>query len=169
MTKARQRKNVKVVRTEWLYHSIGKWQRQDESQYLLPDKPGKAPPTSTTPPPQTEGEGEDTGVEDGEDQGSVSEGMDENHQPMSMDKDEITEHLKSVDWDDMEKEVEDFVGDMDDTDADSDARLAICFVYLPFIRFCYYGRGADQFSVALSAGHILSPRKLIILRLFICD
>ncbi|KAF9275813.1 Carboxy-terminal domain (CTD) phosphatase [Mortierella alpina] len=121
VTKARQRKNVKVVRTEWLYHSIGKWQRQDESQYLLPDKPGKAPPTSTTPPPQTEVEGEDTGIEDGEDQGSVSEGMDENHQPMSMDKDEITEHLKSVDWDDMEKEVEDFVGDMDDTDADSDA------------------------------------------------
>ncbi|KAF9561833.1 Carboxy-terminal domain (CTD) phosphatase [Mortierella alpina] len=121
VTKARQRKNVKVVRTEWLYHSIGKWQRQDEAQYLLPDKPGKAPPTSTTPPPQTEVDEEDNGIEEGEDQGSVSEGMDENHQPMSMDKDEITEHLKSVDWDDMEKEVEDFVGDMDDTDADSDA------------------------------------------------
>lgn len=144
MTKARQRKNVKVVRTEWLYHSIGKWQRQDESQYLLPDKPGKAPPTSTTPPPQTEVEGEDTGIEDGEDQGSVSEGMDENHQPMSMDKDEITEHLKSVDWDDMEKEVEDFVGDMDDTDADSDARLAICFFFPCF--FSQRSWGGSLFS-----------------------
>ncbi|KAG0214111.1 Carboxy-terminal domain (CTD) phosphatase [Mortierella sp. GBA30] len=123
VTKARHRKNIKVVRPEWLYHSIGKWQRQDEFKYLLPDKAGKATPvTSTTPPPTTEGEeGEGTGVEDGEDQGNVSEGMDENHQPMSMDKDEITEHLKSVNWDDMEKEVEEFVGDMDDTDADSDA------------------------------------------------
>ncbi|KAF8938112.1 Carboxy-terminal domain (CTD) phosphatase [Dissophora ornata] len=116
--KARQRRNIKIVRPEWLYHSIGKWQRQDESQYLLLDPPNKSTLVSTTPPLLTEGE-EDTGVDE-DDQGGISEGMDENHRPLSIGNDEIDEHLKLVNWDDMGKEVEEFVGDMDDTDFDSD-------------------------------------------------
>jgi RNA polymerase II subunit A-like phosphatase len=125
--KAKQRKNVKIVRPEWLYHSIGKWQRQDESQYLLLEAPGKSTPVSATP--SQAADEDETGAEE-EDQGGISEGMDENHRPMSINKEEINEHLKAVNWDDMGKEVEDFVGDLDDTDFDSDTRLAtLC---LPF-------------------------------------
>ncbi|KAF9959433.1 Carboxy-terminal domain (CTD) phosphatase, partial [Modicella reniformis] len=118
--KAKQRKNVKIVRPEWLYHSTGKWQRLDESQYLLLEPPGKTTPISTTPPPPPATDGEEETGADEEDQGGISEGMDENHRPMSINKEEINEHLKSVNWDDMGKEVEDFVGDLDDTDFDSD-------------------------------------------------
>lgn len=107
---------------------MGKWQRQDESQYLLVEAPGKSTPVSSTPQQATDGE-EETGVEE-EDQGGISEGMDENHRPLSINKEEINEHLKTVNWDDMGKEVEDFVGDLDDTDFDSDTRLAI--LYPPF-------------------------------------
>ncbi|KAG0311893.1 Carboxy-terminal domain (CTD) phosphatase [Dissophora globulifera] len=117
--RARQRKHIKIVRPEWLFHSVRKWQRQDESQFLLEGAIKPLPPSTTPPPPQTDGE-EDTGLEEEEDQGGISEGMDENHRPLSIDKDEINEHLKSVNWDDMDKEVEDFVGDLDDTDFDSD-------------------------------------------------
>ncbi|KAG0358153.1 Carboxy-terminal domain (CTD) phosphatase [Gamsiella multidivaricata] len=116
---ARKRRDIKVVRPEWLYRSIGKWQRQEESDYPLLDGPGKSAIMSTTPPPTELEEEVDMGaVED--DPGSVSEGMDENHRPLSIDKDMVNEHLKSVDWDDLDKEVEDFVGDLDDTDFDSD-------------------------------------------------
>lgn len=126
MIKARQRKKVKIVRPEWLYHSIGKWQRQDESKYLLLEAPGKSTPVPSTPSQTTDGDAEDeTGAED-EDQGGVSEGMDENHIPLSINKELVNEHLKTVNWDDMGKEVEDFVGDLDDTDFDSDTRLATC-------------------------------------------
>ncbi|KAF9111141.1 Carboxy-terminal domain (CTD) phosphatase [Mortierella sp. AM989] len=116
--KARRRKHIKIVRPEWLYHSVAKWEKQDESKYLLQEAPGKSTSNSTTPPILTEGE-EDTGIEE-DDQGGISEGMDENHRPLSINNDEINEHLKSVNWDDMEKEVEDLVGDMDESDFDSD-------------------------------------------------
>ncbi|KAF9190720.1 Carboxy-terminal domain (CTD) phosphatase [Haplosporangium sp. Z 11] len=126
VAKARRRKDVKVVRPEWFFHSIGRWRRQDESLYLHPDKPGKpaatvtAAATSTTPPPMTETE-EDTGVEEDEDdQGGISEGMDENHRPLSIGSERVNEKLMKVNWDDMDKEVEEFVGDLDDTDFDSD-------------------------------------------------
>ncbi|KAF8982184.1 Carboxy-terminal domain (CTD) phosphatase [Entomortierella lignicola] len=119
--KARRRKNIKIVRPEWLYHSIAKWKKQDETQYLLQKAPGKSTSNSTTPPMLTEGE--DTGIEDEDDQGGISEGMDENHRPLSINNDEINEHLKGVDWDDMEKEVEELVGDMDESDFDSDTSV----------------------------------------------
>ncbi|KAF9430213.1 hypothetical protein BGZ76_000929, partial [Entomortierella beljakovae] len=115
--KARRRKNIKIVRPEWLFNSITKWEKQDETQYLLQSVRGKASSNSTTPPMLTEGE--ETGAED-DDQGGISEGMDENHRPLSMNNEEINEHLKSVNWDDMEKEVEDLVGDIDESDFDSD-------------------------------------------------
>ncbi|KAG0012900.1 Carboxy-terminal domain (CTD) phosphatase [Entomortierella chlamydospora] len=116
--KARRRKNIKIVRPEWLYHSIAKWKKQDEAQYSFQDASGKSTSNSTTPPILTEGE-EDIGIED-DDLGGISEGMDENHHPLSINNDEINEHLKSVNWDDMEKEVQELVGDMDESDFDSD-------------------------------------------------
>ncbi|KAK3809543.1 MAG: hypothetical protein J3Q66DRAFT_72126 [Benniella sp.] len=127
--KARQRKKVKIVRPEWLYHSIGKWQRQDESKYLL-EASKKSTPAPSTPAQATDADDE-TGAEE-EDQGGVSEGMDENHIPLSINKEEVNEHLKTVNWDDMGKEVEDFVGDLDDTDFDSDTRLATLFFFFFF-------------------------------------
>lgn len=134
MVKARQRKKVKIVRPEWLYHSIGKWQRQDESKYLLLEAPGKSTPVPSTPSQMTDADAED--AED-EDQGGVSEGMDENHIPLSINKEEVNEHLKTVNWDDMGKEVEDFVGDLDDTDFDSDTRLATTFHFFSFFSFAF--------------------------------
>lgn len=135
MIKARQRKKVKIVRPEWLYHSIGKWQRQDESKYLL-EAPKKSTPAPSTPVQATDADDE-TGAEE-EDQGGVSEGMDENHIPLSINKEEVNEHLKTVNWDDMGKEVEDFVGDLDDTDFDSDTRLATFFFFPSTYFFTFF-------------------------------
>ncbi|KAF9127715.1 Carboxy-terminal domain (CTD) phosphatase [Mortierella sp. 14UC] len=107
---ARRRKNVKIVRPEWLYHSIGKWQRQNEADYLLPELANKSPPISTTPPhnPEDEKDGGDTEGNESEDQGGVSEGMN-NIEPVTIEG-----------WDDMAKELEEELGDLDDTDFDSD-------------------------------------------------
>ncbi|KAI1314709.1 Carboxy-terminal domain (CTD) phosphatase [Mortierella claussenii] len=118
---ARRRKNIRIVRPEWLYDSIAKWQKQDESKYLLLDEAGKSTLTSTTPPPLAE-DLEDDGVEDEEDdQGGISEGMDENHRPLSIDKAMMNEHLNSMNWDDLEKEIADELGeDLDDSEFDSD-------------------------------------------------
>ena len=52
----------------------------------------------------------------------VSEGMDENHEPLSVGNNFVNEGLKAMNWDDLEKEIEDNVSDLDDTDFDSDTR-----------------------------------------------
>ncbi|KAF9085216.1 Carboxy-terminal domain (CTD) phosphatase [Mortierella sp. GBA35] len=101
---ARKRKSVKIVRPEWLYHSIGKWQKQNEADYVLPELANKPSPVSTTPPHAPE----DENVDDDEDQGGISEGM----------SDVPPVHIEK--WDDMYKELEDELGDLDDTDFDSD-------------------------------------------------
>ncbi|KAG0273234.1 Carboxy-terminal domain (CTD) phosphatase [Linnemannia exigua] len=110
---ARRRKNVKIVRPEWLYHSIGKWQRQNEADYVLPELANKSPPISTTPPHNPEDERIDGGVEgnESEDQGGISEGMNN------------VEPVKIEGWDDMAKELEEELGDLDDTDFESDTRV----------------------------------------------
>ncbi|KAF9908913.1 Carboxy-terminal domain (CTD) phosphatase [Linnemannia zychae] len=107
---ARRRKNVKIVRPEWLYHSIGKWQRQNEADYVLPELANKSPPISTTPPHNPEDEKDVASAEgnESEDQGGVSEGMN-NIEPVTIEG-----------WDDMAKELEEELGDLDDTDFDSD-------------------------------------------------
>ncbi|KAF9924407.1 Carboxy-terminal domain (CTD) phosphatase [Linnemannia zychae] len=107
---ARRRKGIKIVRPEWLYHSIGKWQRQNEVDYVLPELAKKSSPTSTTPPHMPEDEKDDGGVEGNEDEdlGGVSEGL------------SSIEPVKIEVWDDMYKELEDELGDLDDTDFDSD-------------------------------------------------
>ncbi|KAF9430350.1 Carboxy-terminal domain (CTD) phosphatase [Podila epigama] len=117
-TKALAR-GLKVVKPEWLYHSISKWKKQDEAQYQLGKSKATTSPVSTTPPaPPEEDEEIDSGSE--KEDGGVSEGMDENHEPLSVGNNFVTEGLKSMNWDDLDKEVEDFVGDLDDTDFDSD-------------------------------------------------
>ncbi|KAF9913635.1 Carboxy-terminal domain (CTD) phosphatase [Lobosporangium transversale] len=128
VNKARQNKKIHIVRPEWLYDSIAKFQKQDESKYLLLGDAGKSTSTATTPQSQAEG-GEDTGLDDDsiddEDQGGISEGMDENHNPLSIDKAVINEHLKAMNWGDLEKEIEDEVGDdLDESEFDSDTSNA---------------------------------------------
>ncbi|KAG0093488.1 Carboxy-terminal domain (CTD) phosphatase [Podila epicladia] len=91
----RMARGIKVVKPEWLFHSFSKWRRQDETPYLLVE-------------------------ESNEDDGGVSEGMDENHEPLSVGNNFVNEGLKAMNWDDLEKEIEDNVSDLDDTDFDSD-------------------------------------------------
>ncbi|KAK3841313.1 MAG: hypothetical protein J3R72DRAFT_154238 [Linnemannia gamsii] len=132
---ARRRRNVKIVRPEWLYHSIGKWQRQNEADYVLPELANKSPPISTTPPHNPEDERIDGGMEgnESEDQGGISEGMN-NVEPVKIEK-----------WDDMAKELEEELGDLDDTDFESDTRLAtLCF------GICLFSGGSFTFIALLS-------------------
>ncbi|KAF9333960.1 Carboxy-terminal domain (CTD) phosphatase [Podila minutissima] len=109
----RMARGIKVVKPEWLFHSFSKWQRQDETPYLLVEESSMAP-ISTTPKDDPIEESED------EDDGGVSEGMDENHEPLSVGNNFVNEGLKAMNWDDLEKEIEDNVSDLDDTDFDSD-------------------------------------------------
>lgn len=108
-------RGIKVVKPEWLFHSFSKWQRQDEAPYLLVEASSMAP-IFTTPKDDPIEENED------EDDGGVSEGMDENHEPLSVGNNFVNEGLKAMNWDDLEKEIEDNVSDLDDTDFDSDTR-----------------------------------------------
>ncbi|KAF9978783.1 Carboxy-terminal domain (CTD) phosphatase [Actinomortierella ambigua] len=128
--KARRMKGVKIVKPEWLYHSISKWKKQDEAEYVLPElievklnKSGNE--RSTTPPgapPGTEDEldGLDESIES-DNQSTISEGMDENHRPLSISNEEMEEHMKNVEWSALAQEVEDELGDLSETDMDSDA------------------------------------------------
>lgn len=110
VSEARKRRNVKIVRPEWLYHSIGKWQRQNEADYVLPELANKSSPRSTTPPHNPEDEKNVGGAEGNgeEDQGGVSEDMG------------TIQTINNNVWEDVAKELEDELGDLDDTDFDSD-------------------------------------------------
>ncbi|KAG0299336.1 Carboxy-terminal domain (CTD) phosphatase, partial [Linnemannia gamsii] len=110
VSEARRRKHIKIVRPEWLYHSIGKWQRQNEADYVLPELAYKSSPTSTTPPPNPDDEKNVGGAEgnEEEDQGGVSEDMG------------TIQTINNDVWEDAAKELEDELGDLDDTDFDSD-------------------------------------------------
>lgn len=117
VSEARRRKHIKIVRPEWLYHSIGKWQRQSEADYVLPELAYKSSPASTTPPHNPEDEKNFGGAEgnEEEDQGGVSEDMG------------TIQTINNDVWEDAAKELEDELGDLDDTDFDSDTRLATLF------------------------------------------
>ncbi|KAF9155976.1 Carboxy-terminal domain (CTD) phosphatase [Actinomortierella ambigua] len=128
--KARKMKGVKIVKPEWLYRSISKWEKQDEAAYALPEltglKVGKSGnERSTTPPgapPGTEDELDDVDESiESDNQSTISEGMDENHRPLSISNEEMEEHMKNVEWGALAQEVEDELGDLSETDMDSDA------------------------------------------------
>ncbi|KAF8932432.1 Carboxy-terminal domain (CTD) phosphatase [Haplosporangium gracile] len=110
VSEARRRKHVKLVRPEWLYHSIGKWQRQNEADYVLPEFANKSSSRSTTPPHNPEDEKNVGGAEgnEEEDQDGVSEDMG------------TIQTINNNVWEDAAKELEDELGDLDDTDFDSD-------------------------------------------------
>ncbi|KAF9544764.1 Carboxy-terminal domain (CTD) phosphatase [Mortierella hygrophila] len=110
VSEARRRRNVRIVRPEWLYHSIGKWQRQNEADYILPELANKSSPRSTTPPHNPEDEKNVGGAEGNgeEDQGGESEDMG------------TIQTINNNVWEDVAKELEDELGDLDDTDFDSD-------------------------------------------------
>lgn len=97
-----------------MYHSIGKWQRQNEADYVLPELANRSSPRSTTPPHNPEDEKNVGGAEGNgeEDQGDVSEDMG------------TIQTINNNVWEDVAKELEDELGDLDDTDFDSDTRLA---------------------------------------------
>ncbi|KAG0232037.1 Carboxy-terminal domain (CTD) phosphatase [Actinomortierella wolfii] len=128
--KARTMKNVKIVKPEWLYRSISKWKKQDEAAYALPELSGpkstkSGNERSTTPPgapPGTEDEMDDLDDSiESDNQSTISEGMDENHRPLSITNEEMEEHMKKVEWSALAQEVEDELGDLSETDMDSDA------------------------------------------------
>ncbi|KAG0054606.1 Carboxy-terminal domain (CTD) phosphatase [Gryganskiella cystojenkinii] len=133
VTQARRQGNVTIVRPEWLYHSTGRWQRQDENEYLLfEQRPSKSQQQRSTTPPmpppgvETVATDTDAGMTSAdetrtEDERGVAEGMDENNEPLSEYSLQTSHQLKDVDWSDMGKEIEDELGsDLDETDIDSD-------------------------------------------------
>ncbi|KAI0026888.1 hypothetical protein K488DRAFT_64041 [Vararia minispora EC-137] len=105
---ARKRRGVKVVWLQWFTESIAKWERQDETPYLI-DGPASAPDTAASSPimgadqissdPEPDADDWDTGV--------VAEPV------ASVD-------LSEVAWDDVNAELEEFLaeGDSDDDDED---------------------------------------------------
>ena len=149
VTQARRNRKIVIVRPEWLYHSTGRWIRHNEQDYLLPD-PRRPPPQqpqkqqrSTTPPMPPPGEMDgvaatpsvlaeplvETPVEQtstpAADTTAMAEDIRTDDEVTGVFSEEMREKMNSVDWSDVTKEVEDFVGsEMDETDFDSDTRLA---------------------------------------------
>jgi RNA polymerase II subunit A-like phosphatase len=149
VTQARRNRHIVIVRPEWLYHSTARWRRHNEQDYLLPDP--RRPPAqqphhqqrSTTPPmppPPSETSSASTTTEataaatttstPSNTEAPLAEEVrtdDEmsNSEVTGEFTDEMRQKMNSVDWSDVQKEVEDFVGsEMDETDFDSDTRLA---------------------------------------------
>ncbi|GJJ71154.1 RNA polymerase II subunit A C-terminal domain phosphatase [Entomortierella parvispora] len=143
VTQARRKGNIWIVRPEWLYHSTGRWKRQEEKDYLLPD-PRRPPPQqpqrqqrSTTPPMPPPGDMVDTLTatpsslpatepdtpmeETATPSADAAEDVRTDDEVTGVFSPEMREKMNSVDWSDVTKEVEDFVGsEMDETDLDSD-------------------------------------------------
>ncbi|ORX98278.1 hypothetical protein K493DRAFT_280588 [Basidiobolus meristosporus CBS 931.73] len=85
---AQKMPHVLIVKLEWLLDSISHWERQDEKSYLIHD----------APPPRISLSGFDR---DG-DTGSIT-----------IDPNEMNEHMLRMDWSDAAREVEECLGDSD--------------------------------------------------------
>ncbi|OZJ04456.1 hypothetical protein BZG36_02785 [Bifiguratus adelaidae] len=122
---ARRMKGVVIVRPEWLYDSISKWERQDEKNYLLEPRSGH---------PNGEGGHEDEDLRDPNDNlfaADVEEALDEafadnkenEDEPLSISEEEMNKHWKATDWTEADREVEELMAESgtDWDDGTSDA------------------------------------------------
>ncbi|KAK9764920.1 CTD phosphatase Fcp1 [Basidiobolus ranarum] len=98
--------NVFIVRPEWLFDSISRWERQDEKFYLIEDTP-----SGSTQNPMFQSDEE---VFESGGQTSVNgtgEGIDDDQS--LIDDNEMKEHMLRMDWGDAAREVEEFLDDSD--------------------------------------------------------
>ncbi|KAL1920768.1 uncharacterized protein VTP21DRAFT_11403 [Calcarisporiella thermophila] len=105
---ARKREGVAIIRPEWLIDSINRWERQDEARYFLDF--GREARGTETP---------GTGNEDETPTGKVIDehhdyNNDENEQPFVINDEEINEHMQRIDWDDVDREVQEFLDESGD-------------------------------------------------------
>jgi RNA polymerase II subunit A-like phosphatase len=115
---ARRRGGIRIVWLAWFSDSIALWQRQDETPYLLDPS---HPPLSHGPGPDTTmtnaGTGADSGLRGGEHDLDADEDWDQG--PPGI-KETGTLELGSINWDDINDEVEAAMNESDDEDGDGD-------------------------------------------------
>ena len=119
MDMARRRGGIKIVWLAWFSDSVALWQRQDETPYLL--DPSHLPP-SQDPRPHTNmshaGFGTDDGLEGSEHDVDADE-EDWDQEPPEI-KETGTLELGSINWDDINDEVEAAMNESEDDDGDGD-------------------------------------------------
>ena len=118
MDMARRRGGIKIVWLAWFSDSVALWQRQDEMPYLLDPSP---PPLSQGSGPHTNiaqaGIGADGGLRDSERDLVPDEDWDQ--EPPEI-KETGTLELDSINWDDINDEVEAAMNESEDDDGDGD-------------------------------------------------
>ncbi|KAK9694899.1 CTD phosphatase Fcp1, variant 2 [Basidiobolus ranarum] len=112
---ARKMADVFVVRPEWLFDSISRWERQDERLYSIDDSPS-AQSTLNSMAPQSDEEVFEFG---GQVLANGANEEDEDDQLM-IDDNEMNEHMMRMDWGDAAREVEEFLDDSDFNTATSE-------------------------------------------------
>jgi len=116
---ARRRGGIKIVWLAWFSDSVALWQRQDEMPYLLDPSPlsqGSGPHTNITQADI----GADGGLREGERDLDPDE-EDWDQEPPEM-KETGTLELDSINWDDINDEVEAAMNESEDDDGDGDAK-----------------------------------------------
>ncbi|GAB5593195.1 CTD phosphatase Fcp1 [Umbelopsis nana] len=115
---ARKHANIHIVRVEWLLDSTSKWERLDESQYLLPEL-ANANNTGDR------GSVDDDEIDDPE---STPLDLDDDAflnrdgrgNRLSVSEEEVFEHYKDVDWNEADQEVDEVLALESGTDFDED-------------------------------------------------
>lgn len=117
---ARRRGGIKIVWLAWFTDSVALWQRQDEKPYLLDDPPPMHPPPTSSQPsssPTTARTSTDGG---GDNQRSSQLDLDSEDwdQDVPEKKETGALELGSINWDDINDEVEAAMNESDDGDED---------------------------------------------------
>ncbi|KAK9765054.1 CTD phosphatase Fcp1 [Basidiobolus ranarum] len=105
--------HVHIVKPEWLFDSISRWERQDEKLYLIQD----TSPAQTVVNSNMKLNRNDRGFVDKPSTIGTNEAEEE---PTLLDLNEMNEHMMHMDWSDAAREVEDFLGDSDFNTATSE-------------------------------------------------
>jgi len=123
---ARRRGGIKIVWLAWFSDSVALWQRQDEKPYLL-DDPAVMPSASGQPPSSpttaTRIATDGGGSSDNQHSSQLDLDSDDWDQDIPEKKETGTLELGSINWDDINDEVEAAMNESDDGDDDQgDAR-----------------------------------------------
>lgn len=122
---ARKRGGIKIVWKEWFYDSVALWKRQDEKPYLLQDPPVTlpAPPEQESSPVSPNGEG--AGTDPHINSSDLDIDSDEFDQDPVENKPDAGLELASINWDDINNEVEAAMNESDDEDGRSEKSVGM--------------------------------------------
>ncbi|KAH8547760.1 TFIIF-interacting CTD phosphatase [Umbelopsis sp. PMI_123] len=115
---ARKHANINIVRVEWLLDSTSKWERLDESQYLLPELSNASNTGDRGSVDEDEIDDPESTPLELDDDAFLN--RDSRVHRLSVSEEEVFEHYKDVDWNEADQEVDEVLALESGTDFDDE-------------------------------------------------